>query len=188
MNHVTYLNESCHTQDEHAAVTESCRLYEGVMSHAGRLRSCNWVMSHIWRSHVTHRTTSLPQMNNVAYMNESCRTQVWVMSHMPTCHVAWRMDEGIMAYVKRRVAFVRKSCRTVDESCHTQGKELAANHVTYVNESCHTCEWIVSHMWIYHVTHVNISCHTCEWITSHMWMDHVTRTLWMSHATHRANS
>jgi len=28
----------------------------------------------------------------------------------------------------------------------------------------------MSHIWPSHVTHVNESCHTCEWVTSHMWM------------------
>ena len=32
----------------------------------------------------------------------------------------------------------------------------------------------MSHMWISHVTHVNESCHTCGWVMSHMWMSHVT--------------
>jgi len=63
--------------------------------------------------------------------------------------------------------------------------------VTHVNESCHTCKCVMSHMWMSHVTHVNVSCHvmshmtsfthvnvschTCEWVMSHMWMRHVTQ-------------
>ena len=48
----------------------------------------------------------------------------------------------------------------------------------------HTCEWIMSHMWMNHGTHVNESWHTCTTTTkpiasnisvmSHMWMRHVT--------------
>jgi len=48
------------------------------------------------------------------------------------------------------------------------------SHVTYVNESRHTCEWVTAHMWMSHVTYVNESRHICEWVTSHMWMSHVT--------------
>jgi len=29
-----------------------------------------------------------------------------------------------------------------------------------INESCHTCEWVMSHTSMSHVTHVNESCHT----------------------------
>ena len=45
-------------------------------------------------------------------------------------------------------------------------------HVTHMNESCHTCEWVMSHIWMSRVTHMNESCHTYEWLMSHMWMSH----------------
>ena len=32
------------------------------------------------------------------------------------------------------------------------------------NESCHTYEWVMSHVWMSHVTHMNESCHTYEWM------------------------
>jgi len=73
------------------------------------------------------------------------------------------------------------------------------NHVTHVNESCHTYgwvtlrvrtyiyEWVMSHIWMRHVTcanvhewtsqvtHMDESCHTYERVTSHahIWMSHV---------------
>jgi len=74
-----------------------------------------------------------------------------------------------------------------------------------VSESCHTCDWVMSHMWVSHVTHVSESCHTCEWVMSHMWVTHVTHVsdscetseahlrcdmshIWVSHVTHLAES
>ena len=39
-------------------------------------------------------------------------------------------------------------------------------HVTRVNETCHTRERVMSHMWRSHVTHENTACHTCEWVMS----------------------
>jgi len=33
----------------------------------------------------------------------------------------------------------------------------------------------MSHVWMSHVTRVNESCHTCEWVMSHVWMSHVTQ-------------
>ena len=65
----------------------------------------------------------------------------------------------------------------INESCHTY--EWVMSHmwmspVTHVNESCQTCEWVMSHMWMSHGTHVNEACHTCEWALSHMWMSPVT--------------
>ena len=35
-----------------------------------------------------------------------------------------------------------------------------------MNESCHTYEWVMSHIWISHFTHMNESCHTYEWAMS----------------------
>jgi len=66
------------------------------------------------------------------------------------------------------------------------------SHVTHVNESWHTCEWVMSyshiqrvksHKWLSHVTHVNESCHTCEWVMAHMWMSHVIQSYTTSQAT-----
>ena len=41
-------------------------------------------------------------------------------------------------------------------------------HVIYMNESCHACDWVTSHVCVCHVTHM-----TKSW---HKWMSHVTRT------------
>ena len=75
--------------------------------------------------------------------------------------------------------------------------------VTHMNESCHTHEWVISHIWMSHVTHMNelcltkecpiailysrplcfqmshvthmnVSCHTLDWVMSHTWTSHVT--------------
>jgi len=59
------------------------------------------------------------------------------------------------------------------------------SHVPHVNESCHTCEWLMSHIWlshfthewhvwISHVTHMNESRHTHKWVMSHTWASHVS--------------
>jgi len=66
-----------------------------------------------------------------------------------------------------------------------------------MNVSCHTNDWVMSHIWMIHVTHMNESCHTREWVMSHTWMSHVTHTneschthekvmsrTWMRHVTH----
>ena len=47
---------------------------------------------------------------------------------------------------------------------------------SYVTEthSCHTYEWVTSHIWMIRVANMNESCHTCEWVMSQIWMSHVT--------------
>ena len=72
--------------------------------------------------------------------------------------------------------------------------DMRRSHVTRMNQSCHTNEWVMSYMWISHVTHwllttwrtefpwnMNESCHTYGWVTSHKWMSHVTYKWVMSH-------
>jgi len=34
------------------------------------------------------------------------------------------------------------------------------SHVTHMDESCHTCEWVMWHIWMSHFTHTNESYHT----------------------------
>ena len=61
------------------------------------------------------------------------------------------------------------------ESCHTFEWVMShvwMSHVKRVNESCHTYKWVMSHIWMSHVTHMNESCHTHEWVKSHIWMSH----------------
>jgi len=45
----------------------------------------------------------------------------------------------------------------------------------------------MSHIWVSHVTHMKESCHTYEWVMSHIWMSHVSH-IWMSHVTHMSES
>ena len=63
-----------------------------------------------------------------------------------------------------------------NESCHTYEwvmSHIWMSHVTHTNESRHTYEWVMSHIWKSLVTHLNESCHTYEWVMSHIWMGHL---------------
>ena len=65
----------------------------------------------------------------------------------------------------------------MNESCHTHDWVMShvwMRHVTHMNESCHTHEWVLSHVWMSHVTHLNKSCHTYESGMSHIRMSHIT--------------
>jgi len=64
-----------------------------------------------------------------------------------------------------------------------------------VNETCHTCEWVMSYIWMSKVTHMNETYHTYEWARSHMWMSYITHlcshrhlhtstSVWMWHVIH----
>ena len=100
---------------------QTCRAWEWVMAHMWvshvahvneSCRTCEWVMSHMWMGHVAH-------------VNESCRTCDWVMSHIWMGHVTH-----------------------VDEACHTCEwvmSHMWLRHVTHVIESSHTYEWGTLH-------------------------------------------
>jgi len=66
-----------------------------------------------------------------------------------------------------------------------------------MNESCHTYEWVMSHIWMSRVTHTNKAYRTYGWGTSQMWMKHVAHMdesrhayewvmthIWRRHVTH----
>ena len=63
------------------------------------------------------------------------------------------------------------------ESCHTYEwvmSHIRMSHVIHMNESCHTYEWVMSHIWMSHVTHMNESRHKYKWVMLHIRMSHVT--------------
>jgi len=70
-------------------------------------------------------------------------------------------------------------CCTVLQSSFWQSK---ARDLTHMNESCHTYEWVTSHIWMSHVPHMNESCHTYKWVMSHTHQWVMSHT-WMSHVT-----
>jgi len=62
----------------------------------------------------------------------------------------------------------------MSESCYANYLADRPSHVTQLDESWHTYESVMSHIWMSHVTHMNESCHTYEWVMSHKWMSQVT--------------
>jgi len=74
--------------------------------------------------------------------------------------------------------------------------------VRHVNESCHTCGWVMSHSWMSQDALVEELCHTHEWesLLMRITMSGVTQNescqtykwvmthMWMSHATHMNES
>ena len=75
------------------------------------------------------------------------------------------------------------------------------SHVTHMNQSCRTYEWVMSHTKMSCATHMNASCRTYEWVTfqigisliahmnepCHMY-EWVMPHIWMSHAAHMNES
>jgi len=182
-------------------MNESCLTCEWVMSQMNQ--SCNAshyesVMSHMWMSRVMYATVAL-WTSHVTRANESCRK--WIMSHMWISHVTNKWVMRCVLLCMSHITHLTHASvmyRAMNESCHTC--EWGMSHM---NEACHTYEWVTSHisrmhrssiaLWMSHVTRVNESCR--KWIMSHMWISPVTNDwvmrfilLWMSHITHMNES
>ena len=161
---------------------------------------------------------------HVTHMHESCHTYewvtyVWVKSHMWMGHVThteWRKDLGCLIFISHfpqkspiiRGSFAENDLQlkasyafTLLCTSNVSWFLLLLSHVTRVNASWHTYEWVMLHIWMGHVTHMIDLCHTYEWVMSHTWMSHVTHMnelchtyewvmshIWMSHDTHRNES
>jgi len=115
--------------------------------------TCEWVMSyvnescHMWMSHVTcewvmsHVNESCHMWMSTSRHNESCHIYEWVMSHVNES--SWRTSQGHRETKQRREQNIGQP-----------------RHVTYV--------WAMSNIWMSHVTHMNESCHTYEWVITHL--------------------
>ena len=51
----------------------------------------------------------------------------------------------------------------VNEAYHTCESSWVVRHVTQMDETCHTSEWVMSHIWMRHVSQVNGTCLAIEW-------------------------
>ena len=110
----------------------------------------DWVMSHIWMSHVTHMIESCHTyewvmshiwMSHVTHMNESCHTYEWVMSHTWFRHVT-HMNESCHTY--SYALFWKSSYSIFTPSVHVYWYVCAHPRVT-------------SHIRMSHVTHTVMS-------------------------------
>jgi len=116
------------------------------------IESCNWKSydtytnesCHIWMSHV-HRG-----MSHIIYE--------WVMS----------TGEWVMSYMN-------ESCPQ-GAALAMEGSNTLMSHVTHMHEPRHTCKWVMStgcSVSNGRQQYTSESCHTYEWVMSHMWMSHV---------------
>ena len=173
MSHIWVRNVT-HMMSHVTHMSESCQIYE-------------WVMSHIWVSHVTH-------------LSESCHTYEWVMAHIWVSYVthmseSWQTYEWVMSHIWM------SHVTHMNESCHTYEwvmSHIWMSHVTHMNESCHTYEWVMSHIWMSHIygwfmLHVSIrhalfahidqsSYSMCANILCvQTWRGELTRATWIIH-------
>jgi len=164
MRHVTHMNASCHTDE--CAMSHTWMRHVIHMNTACHTYEC--FMSHIWMRHVTH-------------MNASRHTYeyTWLrMRHVTHINVSWHTHTSCHAY--KQVVYTYASCHT--HAC------VILLFIGSPYTSHHTCKRVTSLVLTSHVTNMNGSCHTHEWVMSHVWMGHGTHIWWVSHVTHMTNA
>jgi len=137
-------------------------------------------------------------------MNESCHRygsvmSLWWMSHITLMNVSHHTSPSSPP--------PQSTCERVT-SCHVhESRHTSHTHMTLLTpsqskSSCHTYEWVMSHLWMSHVTHMQESRRTIcmshgapyEWVMSqniyeshrtlYIFMSFVTQYVWvMSHNT-----
>jgi len=175
MSHVTLLNEACpqmntswHIHEWVLPRFQTALLASNVIQINESLHTNEWVTPRKWMSHGVQT-------------NESWHTCKCVTSHFhatPQHHSSWVTPYTcIYIYMYEWNTLHRRMSHGtyMNGSCHTSNRSAVATAAPlHVNESRHTYEWVMSHMWMSHVTHMNESCHTYERGMSHIWMRHLT--------------
>ena len=122
--------------------------------------TCECVMS-LYKRHCTH--TSWGKKGTYWKVKRETEKDAHV-GNLETISQAWCSWQVWMSHVTH-----------ANESCHVWMSHKTSLDcltkvvfVTSINESWHTCEWVMSHMRMSHFTYANDSCHTCEWVASQM--------------------
>ena len=104
------------------------------------------------------KTSKCKHISSSKFLRESCHTYEWAMSQIWIRHVMY------VEFVMSQVIHTKTSnCKHISSSKFLKN----SCYVTNMNESCHTYEWVMSHIWMSHVTNMRESCHTYEWVMSH---------------------
>jgi len=109
-------------------------------------------------------------MSYVTNINEFCLAYGWFSSHIGMSHVT---HESVMSQIQI-------------ESCLTYGwfmSRMYLSPVSHTDESCHTSEWVMSHIGMSHVTHMSPVSHTDESRLTYEWVMTMTH-IGMSHVAH----
>jgi len=121
----------------------------------------NRVTTHIWMRHSTH-------------MNVTWHTRKWVTSHDYSVYAGtikkpgfsghmnelrhtyeWVMSPIWMSHVTNKISHVtRLQCLLWDHQQTLDVLDLWLSYVTHTNESRHTREWVMSHIWMSRFTHL----------------------------------
>ena len=118
---------------------------------------------------------------------------VWIkhVSFMRVCISIMRILRMSHVSWMSHVSYTNESCLI----CEWVMSHIRTSHVSYVNESClmydwvmHAIyDWVMSHIWMSHVSYTKESCHMYEWVMSHIRTSHACH-IWLSHVSYMKES
>jgi len=120
-----------------------------------------WIMSRIWRSHVT----------TFIRVHTRAKSELLSLPMGIDFDLFW-----LIIYDERsHVTHMKESCHSID----CDSSYMTMSHVTHMKESCHTYEWVMSHIWRSHVTTFMYSCRIAQrsHVTTFMYSYHNTLSL-----------
>ena len=103
----------------------------------------------------------------VFYVKVLCVIYQCIMSYISKCHVlcikVWCIKVSCLMY--QSVMFLRSKYNVfyIKVSC-----------VIYQSVSGLLNLWLIVNCWMSHVSHINVSCHTCEWVVGQICTSHFT--------------
>ena len=175
MSHVTYMNESCHTYELRANLLSVLMLGSSSITHMNESRHAyEWVMSHIWTSHVTHERVTwlihlflcwcwvlhLSHTRWLICMCDMTHSYVW---HDSFICVTWLIHMCDMTHLSRTW-----TCDMTHPSIthiwirDEEPSVMNESRVTWLIHLSHTYEWEMKNpaSWMSHVSRMNESRHT----------------------------
>jgi len=138
-----------------------------------------WLMSHIGMSHCTHTNEFYQKYEPVMSHVWMSHTWLWATSRIEhDSFYSYMRHDSFLFVILLIQSYVWHESFTYDLFiCVTwlityHHYHVVTRHVTCMNKSCLTYEWVMSHTWMSHCTHTNEFYQTYEPVMSHVWMSH----------------
>jgi len=142
-------------------------------------------VSHLWLSHFSRANDSCP-----TYERVECPTYARVTSHRWHWHIIATSSTHHTATHCNTLQHTTTHCNTLQHTAtHCNTLTHHSDIFDTANESCHTYERILSHIWLSHTPpHINESCPTHERVMSHRFSWNVILTFLTLRMRHVVNA
>ena len=128
-----------------------------------------WVMtqSYVWQDSSIYVTWLI-------HMCDMTHSYMWHDAFLRVTCLFWTCDRAVIQMLTKSSQARVQRLMTVRPQGDDDDDGNAGVSMCQCVETCHTYEWVISHLWMSHVKHMNESFQTYEWVMSHTWMSHFT--------------